>query len=364
MESVLSEHFDDILAHYNQYAKRPTEHSKKRLIAYISKQYRTTKKVAGRVVSGTKGVFRQLNGVFQKSKGVFRKSKGVYVPSPVPARLVGGHRAKRTTRGKRNQIIGGKRNQTGGGIVAEDNKIVNALDIIATVAALVPGVNFAAAPAAAVTSILLGDVIGVILSLLELIPAIGIIPGAMKLIYRLRKIYTMSRKTRTGVQVIRQPVQKARFFGNTTQRPGLFSRVQGQVQKVQGQVQQAQNRIAQVQNQIRPQPAQTQRPQVQQQPQTQRPQPGDFFDWQNKRFVPNTQNYDVSEKTLCKQGDTYSQLQYYILNNKNLLQLVKETDTGNTFAQTLLSHWNRLGKEDRVLFKHCNLWDTSAPTAV
>lgn len=338
MDTVLSEHFDDILSHYNQYAKRPTGVNKKRLIHYISKQYKTTKGVASQVVSGTKKVFQKLNGEW---KNLRHKKPSFYVPDPQIARIVGG------------------------GIVSEDNKIVNALDIIATVAALVPGVNFVAAPAAAITSILLGDVIGVILSLLELIPAIGIIPGAAKLIYRIRKIYKMSRKVKAGVTLIRGgPVRVIKPGGPLSRFQGQVQRAQGQFQKVQGQVQNVQSRIQAVQQQIQ----QVRPPQGQVQPARppasfngQLPRPGQaqqWFDWATLQYKDNVNNYDVSEKTLCKVGDQDSQLQYYILQNKDLLQLLKTaSDTGRSFAGKLLLHFDKLSAYERSKRPHCGLWD-------
>lgn len=339
MDSVLSEHFDDILAHYNQYSRRPTEHQRKRLVAYISKQYRTTRKVAERVVSGTKRVYQKLRGPWKHKQ---RDSFGV--PDPVLARIVGG------------------------GIVSEDNKIVNALDIIATVAALVPGVNFAAAPAAAITSILLGDVIGVILSLLELIPAIGIIPGAAKLIYRIRKIYKMSRRIRTG-QIVPGRSAILRPGGS---KPGFFARLPAKVQQVQQRTQQIQQQVQQKVQQVqqRVQQVQQQVRQVQQQVQRpsnfngQLPQPGqsqEWFDWATLNYLKNDRNYDLSENTLCR-GNIDSQLQYYLLQNRNLLTQLKKTgDTGKTFAKTILDRWNQLSVDARKAEKHCGIWDTTAP---
>lgn len=74
----------------------------------------------------------------------------------------------------------------GGGIFTT---LINILDLIAIVIGLIPGVGIVTDIIAVILNLVIGDYIGLILSLLEIIPGLGIIPGGIEIIWKIYRIF-------------------------------------------------------------------------------------------------------------------------------------------------------------------------------
>lgn len=63
--------------------------------------------------------------------------------------------------------------------------VLNIIDLFLSVGGNVPGFGAIADCASVIINIILGDILGVILSLISIIPIVGNVSGIMKVIYRL-----------------------------------------------------------------------------------------------------------------------------------------------------------------------------------
>lgn len=66
--------------------------------------------------------------------------------------------------------------------------VLNIADLILSIGGNVPGFGAIADCLTVIINILLGDILGVILSLISIIPIVGNVSGIMKVIYRLIRI--------------------------------------------------------------------------------------------------------------------------------------------------------------------------------